>query len=674
MSRKLVLSVLISYLIVTPLVSRNSSCQFLSNKEGSINQSEGVHNLDTGLNYTTIQEAIDALETLDGHTIRVDTGSYNESVLVYKALMLVGEDAKTTIINPEDATPFTVYITTENVTVTGFTLRGGDEAGVRIVSNHNIIYNNIIELSKGNGIELYQYDYPKYNIIFNNTVIKNGWNGILLGGSYNKLFNNFITNNTLQKLEGTCGLKIILGSNSKIENNTISNEEWGIRMIRSSNNTLKNNTMYSNKFNFGVDGNKLSHFLHDVDLSNRIEGKPIFYLINQSDSAIDPIFCHEEVAYLGVVNSENITIRNIPLTHNFQGLLIAYTNSSVVENVNTLYNSYGIALIESHGNILRNCTIAQNGEKWCSIGGDGIFLSGSDENVIENSIISSNGQCGIALGKSKFNIIRGNKISSNYFCGIQLFTGAVKNIIENNRIYDNMDGILLTQVGGKYVTNNTIRGNMLVNNYYGIELDSSDNNIFYHNNFKNNTVHIRFPFVYTPHNTWDNGVEGNYWDNYVTEQDLNNDGINDNAYSIAKNNIDRYPLLGMFSRFDTSPGYYVNVISNSTIEDYEYYEHNSTIKMHVSNMTANQTFGFCRICIPHALMTEPYNVTIDGAVPIYWNYTLYDDGDKRWIYFSYQHSILEIVIVPEFPSFLILPLFMVATLVTVILHRRKRIT
>jgi len=176
-------------------------------------------------------------------------------------------------------------------------------------------------------------------------------------------------------------------------------------------------------------------------------------------------------------------------------------------------------------------------------------------------------------------------------------------------------------------------------------------------------------------NIWDDGYPsgGNYWSDY-TGVDLDRDGIGDTEYVIDANNTDHYPLMGMFSSFNTSLGYYVNVVSNSTIEDFEYFEFNSTIKMHVSNMTTNQTVGFCRVRIPHALMTEPYNVTVDGANPIYWNYTLYDDGDNRWIYFSYQHSTLEIVIIPEFPSFLVLPLFMTATLLAVIVYKRKHQT
>jgi hypothetical protein len=71
-------------------------------------------------------------------------------------------------------------------------------------------------------------------------------------------------------------------------------------------------------------------------------------------------------------------------------------------------------------------------------------------------------------------------------------------------------------------------------------------------------------------------------------------------------------------------------------------------------------------------MNETYHVTIDGVEPYYVNYTLYDNSTHRWIYFNYEHSTPEIVIVSEFPLFLILPLFMMATLLAVIAYRRKR--
>jgi len=155
---------------------------------------------------------------------------------------------------------------------------------------------------------------------------------------------------------------------------------------------------------------------------------------------------------------------------------------------------------------------------------------------------------------------------------------------------------------------------------------------------------------------------------------LDLDGIGDSEHILNANNQDNFPLMGMFSSFNTSLGYHANVISNSTIEDFEYFDSDSTIKIHVSNMTATQNYGFCRVCIPHALM-DVNNISViidDGAVEVlHFNDTIYDNDTHRWIYFAYQHSVHEIVIVPEFSSFLILPLFMIATLLAVIAYKRK---
>jgi len=53
----------------------------------------------------------------------------------------------------------------------------------------------------------------------------------------------------------------------------------------------------------------------------------------------------------------------------------------------------------------------------------------------------------------------------------------------------------------------------------------------------------------------------------------------------------------------------------------------------------------------------------DGLTEVlYLNYTLRDDGFRRWIYFAYQHSMHEILIIPEFWSMIFLSTLMVITL------------
>ncbi|MDH5771140.1 MAG: hypothetical protein OEZ25_07635, partial [Candidatus Bathyarchaeota archaeon] len=216
---------------------------------------------------------------------------------------------------------------------------------------------------------------------------------------------------------------------------------------------------------------------------------------------------------------------------------------------------------------------------------------------------------------------------------------------------------------------NTLDMNDIYCTEIGIYLKSSSDNEFYHNNFVDNIEHVSISTSgYS--NIWDNGIEGNCWSDY-TGLDSNHDGIGDSWHETSSDNIDHYPLMGMFSSFNTSVGYHVNVISNSTINDFEYFESNHTIKMHVSNMTANQTFGFVRICIPHALMNDTYHVIINDGEPYYVNYTLYDNETHRWIYFSYQHSTLEIIIISELTTSLTPLILLITTLLTVIAYKKK---
>jgi len=80
-----------------------------------------VHNLDTGLVYFSIQDAIDANETLNGHTIFVGNGTYVENVVVHKSIKLMGENNASTIIDGGNAGS-AISIVANNVEITGFTI------------------------------------------------------------------------------------------------------------------------------------------------------------------------------------------------------------------------------------------------------------------------------------------------------------------------------------------------------------------------------------------------------------------------------------------------------------------------------------------------------------------------------------------------------------------------
>jgi hypothetical protein len=168
-------------------------------------------------------------------------------------------------------------------------------------------------------------------------------------------------------------------------------------------------------------------------------------------------------------------------------------------------------------------------------------------------------------------------------------------------------------------------------------------------------------------NIWDDGYPsgGNYWSNY-TGVDINDDGIGDTAHIIDASNTDRYPLMGIFSDFNATSQQHVQTICNSTIFDFQF--NGTAISFNVSG--ENGTSGFCRICIPTALMNGTYFVLVNGTeVPC--NILQCSNSTHNYLYFNYTHSTKEVIIIPEFPTFLILPSIFIATLLAVIVYRRK---
>jgi len=376
------------------------------------------------------------------------------------------------------------------------------------------------------------------NVTIKNMEIKMFWYGVLCDSSNNNIFGHNITNN-----------------------------EYGVWIESSSNNIFRNNSVTNNRYGFFVYGGSIQ----DIDTSNTINGKPVYYWVNKQNMVIP-----DDAGYVGLVRCTNITIENLRLENNGQGILLAYTTNSTIRQNTITHNRYGIELHDSSNNNLTGNGMISNNESGLdlyrssnnsitrnNIAGNinGLKLFNSlNNNIAENDISNNMGGILPLTGSSNNTIFRNNVISNN-LNGIQLEDSSnYNNICENNITNNNESGISLCIWPGSQAWNNRISGNniaynkksgismyasngsvisgnnivnndagihlsyssknnvienSIANNGYGISLSSeSINNAIHHNNFIDNTKQA---YVFSSYdNVWDDGYPsgGNYWNDY----------------------------------------------------------------------------------------------------------------------------------------------------------------
>jgi nitrous oxidase accessory protein len=312
--------------------------------------------------------------------------------------------------------------------------------------------------------------------------------------------------------------------------------------------------------------------------------------------------------------------------------------------------------------------------------------------IINNNIFSDS--TGILVKKGQDIIIARNNItfSRDYpiliedSIGVQILKNSVTDnlnqidianstqmVIANNKMMNNGNGgIALTNSN-----NNTLSGNIIASNSLnGLYLSQSDYNVIVRNSLQSNGRNV---YVRNSTDYWDDGFEGNYWSNY-TGVDADKDGVGDTPFVLDANNVDHHPLIGLFYSYSATLDNDVWIITDSSVDNFEYVPPN-TIRLQVSNATPGQTAGFCRIIIPHALI-DPDNGTIQVIIDnnqtlvLFLNTTLYDNGTHRWVYLAYPLSMHEIVIVPEYPVFLVTAsatvLVSAALSLVVMIERKKK--
>lgn len=337
-----------------------------------LSKSVAVRTLRVPEKYPTIQEAINV--AFRGESIFVSSGVYFENVVVNKTVSLIGENKSNTVIDG-NGTGIVVEVAADYVNINGFSIGNGDFAGVAVNSGDNIITDNIIRANNENGL-LLNSPGPS-NTIANNTILNNT-NGVLIESVW---FGSYIYGNVLM-------------------NNTN-----GIMFRESMFLVLRGNKMSGNCYSLVVEPAwlmppaDLYEYFHDIDESNTVDGKPVYYWINEHDKQVPA-----DAGYVALVNCTRITVENLNLTRNSQGVLLALTTNSTIRNVDASNNYWSGISVEFSSN--RNSVIdnvIDRSSEW----GYGILVDGGDNKIISNTITHS---CqGIMIGYA----LGGNEIVGN---------------------------------------------------------------------------------------------------------------------------------------------------------------------------------------------------------------------------------------------------------------------
>lgn len=443
-----------------------------------------------------------------------------------------------------------------------------------------------------------------YNVLIeDNEFLESAYGNWIQTSEYTKILNNFYINNTI-------GLYSVLGNYSIISRNILqNNEKDGFIIKMSKGNILRDNEM----INCGITlrsgdglffGFCIDDFWHDIDSSNTVNGKTVYYYSNESSIDVP-----SDAGQLIFVNCSYSDISNLDSGKNLFGVELAYSNNNTVSNCNiggillissrdnlVSFNNInssnlGIELENCKYNIIRNNTICNGSRNWGNYRGIALFCS--DNNIVLNNCLSNN-------TGFKYSEYLGDNVTFNIIMPglmVALWTYSSNNLIKNNKIIGGTFAEEHDDIGiffDRECDGNEVIGNLIQDNYDGVNFWLSNtgcnSNLFYHNIFSNNSgLNARDGGV----NYWYNPIlkQGNYWDDY-DGVDADGDGIGDTPYDIPDgDNQDLYPL-GYFRETEppqvkiTKP---VNALYLGNIRIRKYLFRNKPLIIGKINITVNAT-------------------------------------------------------------------------------------
>jgi parallel beta-helix repeat protein len=470
----------------------------------------------------------------------------------------------------------------------------GSGIAIAVYGRKDITVKNARIIDFGTGIELRATAFESNSTATNNRIIDNYFETKYWGINLN-------TN------------KGVVSGNKVVAKNSI----YGV-------NFQSNNTVFSN--NAFVDGGLvlfLPCFGNDF-FGNTINGKPIAYMEHQANQVIDG------AGQVFLSDCQNMTVRNVETTLNLRMTIELFRT----HNTTVAKSKGNVILRDSHSNTLVDNQLINSGSS-ATYGSSAVALMGSHNNTIANNLVEAKDSIGISLAGSSYNKVYRNNLSSTGQAGVSIeSTSDYQSAPEFNYVYDNLisyaeNGLSLrTGARDNFVYRNaftdcqnaiylfsgyenTFLGNNISGStQYAVYFYISDNNNFFHNNFWNNSKPAYenhetriWPGAnetyYSENNTWDNGKEGNYWDDYMGS-DTNGDGIGETPYNVYEGFYDRYPLTAPFVTDNVTVDF-ARWVPSSYSEETHPLEELQIVVLSPENTT-------------YSMASVPLNLTVSGPV------------------------------------------------------------
>lgn len=305
-------------------------------------------------------------------------------------------------------------------------------------ASNNEIRDNIIENNTLDAISTYN---SKGNIIENNVLRHNAVGIYLLNSNESQVEGNQAMNNT------KTGMFIESSHDCKVTKNIIKNNSiTGFNLWKSRNSILRGNLISGNKWNFDADGQ------NDIDTSNLIDGRPIYYLIGKSNIILDE---NSRAGAVYCINCNHIIIKNLIFENTDVGVRFDNTINSRIENNKFEGTEGGIVLWHSGCNYILNNVVNNSLE-------NGILIAySSDENTIIRNTLNNSLKSGMAVEESWSNIITNNTVNNNKAYGISINKSGTNSLKWNNGSYNGDYGLFITIPNqDNAIENNRLSSNM----------------------------------------------------------------------------------------------------------------------------------------------------------------------------------------------------------------------